>query len=589
MSDPQIDYTSRDYAGLKADLVSLVNTRTGLAWDTTDPNDLGSVLLESFAYMGDIMSYYLDRIANETSIDTATQRSNLLNFAALYGYKPTGPIPATVRVSFTNLQDTDTIDIPVGTQVMALLSYANYTEAFFETTEAATAVMPGQVVSLACTEGKTVNTDRPDLIDPNQNKPLPIIIGTSDGTANQEINIIDIGIVDSSLIIYVGQDVAFSTWNYVDSLIESGPQDLVFTTRQNQDGTITVIFGDAITGQIPGNGQIISATYKTSVGVAGNIASNSIAEVTFIPGNLNPEAISYLYASNAYPAVGGADADNNTQLKAKIKASISTRKRAVTLSDYDYLISLVPGIGKVKSESAVYSLVNAYFQSPNDFTATPGIYIQTGTITGITGDGTYITVTTADNHLYSVGEIVTIVGTDPTSYNLIDAVIYDTPTTTTFRIASTVTDAFATGGTVFGMQTTSGWNTAKAATLKYMADKITVGTTLTLNPPVYVPIYLSLNITAKDAYQAATVKLSVYKAMLGTGGLFDFDNNTFGRRIHTSNVITAASNVDGVDIAEIAQLSRDGSSSVASLDLDAYEVPYLLSANLAITVTGGIQ
>ena len=327
MSDPQIDYTSRDYAGLKADLVSLVNTRTGLAWDTTDPNDLGSVLLESFAYMGDIMSYYLDRIANETSIDTATQRSNLLNFAALYGYKPTGPIPATVRVSFTNLQDTDTIDIPVGTQVMALLSYANYTEAFFETTEAATAVMPGQVVSLACTEGKTVNTDRPDLIDPNQNKPLPIIIGTSDGTANQEINIIDIGIVDSSLIIYVGQDVAFSTWNYVDSLLESGPQDLVFTTRQNQDGTITVIFGDAITGQIPGNGQIISATYKTSVGVAGNIASNSIAEVTFIPGNLNPEAISYLYASNAYPAVGGADADNNTQLKAKIKALMKGRKK----------------------------------------------------------------------------------------------------------------------------------------------------------------------------------------------------------------------------------------------------------------------
>ena len=589
MADPQIDYTSRDYAGLKADLISLVNSRTGLAWNASDPNDLGSVLLETFAYMGDVMSYYLDRIANETSIDTATQRSNLLSFAALYGYKPTGPTPATVRVSFTNLQDTDTIDIPVGTQVMALLSYANYTEAFFETTEAATAVLPGQTVSLACTEGKTVNTDRPDLIDPNLNKPLPIIIGTSDGTANQEINIIDLGIVDSSLVVYVGQDVAFSTWNYVPSLVESGPQDLVFTTRQNQDGTITVIFGDAITGQIPGNGQIISATYKTSVGVAGNIAANSISEVTFIPGNLNPEAITYLYASNSYSAVGGADPDNNAQLKAKIKAAISTRNRAVTLNDYDYLLSLVPGVGKVKSESAVYSLVNAYFQSPNDATATPGIYVQTGTVTNVTGDGTYITVTTSDNHLYSVGEIVTIVGVAPTAYNLIDAVIYDTPSTTTFRIANTTTTAFVSGGTVSGMQTTASWNTAKTAALKYMADKIPVGTTLTLNTPVYVPIYLSLNVTAKAAYQAANVKLAVYKAMLGTGGLFDFDSNTFGRRIHTSNVITAASNVDGVDIVDIAQLSRDGTVTVSNLDLDAYEVPYLLSANLAITVTGGIQ
>ena len=106
MSDPQIDYTSRDYAALKSDLVGLISQKTGVNWEVTDPNDLGSILIESFAYMGDIMSYYLDRIANETSIDTATKRENLLNFAALYGYKPTGPTPATLRVKFTNLHDT---------------------------------------------------------------------------------------------------------------------------------------------------------------------------------------------------------------------------------------------------------------------------------------------------------------------------------------------------------------------------------------------------------------------------------------------------------------------------------------------------
>jgi hypothetical protein len=589
MSNPQIDYTSRDYAALKADLISLVAQNTGTNWDASNPNDLGAVLLESFAYMGDIMSYYLDRIANETSVDTATQRSNLLNFAALYGYKPSGPIPAFVRVSFTNNQDTNTIDIPIGTQVLALLSYGNYTEAYFETTEAATAVLPGQTVTLNAIEGKTVNTDRPDLIDPSYNKPLPSIIGTSDGTANQEINIIDVGIVDSSLIVYVGQDVAFSTWKYVDTLIESGPQDLVFTTRQNDDGTLTVLFGDGITGQIPPNGQTISSLYRTSVGLAGNIAASSISEVTFIPGNLDPEAISYITATNAYAAVGGADPDNTIQLKTKIKAAISARKRAVTLSDYDYLLSLVPGVGKVRAESAVYSLVNAYIQSPDDGTATPGIYTQIGTITNITTDGTYITVTTDSNHLYGVGQIVTITGVVPTSFNLVSAVIYDTPSTTTFRIASTDTDAFVSGGLVAGNQVTPGWTTTKAAAISYMADKIPVGSTLTVNPPTYVPIYLTLNIQALDQYQASSVKLAAYNAMLGTTGLFAFDNNTFGRQVHTSNVITAASNVAGVSTVDIAQLSRDGSVTVNNLDLAASEVPYLLSANLAITVSGGIQ
>jgi len=71
----QIDYTSRDFAALKADLISLIKERTGTAWDPTDYSDLGHVLVESFAYMGDIMSHYLDRIANETTLDTAIQRS----------------------------------------------------------------------------------------------------------------------------------------------------------------------------------------------------------------------------------------------------------------------------------------------------------------------------------------------------------------------------------------------------------------------------------------------------------------------------------------------------------------------------------
>ena len=117
----QIDYTSRDYEALKADLIDLINLRTNYTWEADNPSDLGSVLLESFAYMGDIMSYYLDRVANETSIDTAVKTETLLRFAELYGYKPSGPTPAQVTVTFTNNGDSS-VSLPVGTQVMATLS-----------------------------------------------------------------------------------------------------------------------------------------------------------------------------------------------------------------------------------------------------------------------------------------------------------------------------------------------------------------------------------------------------------------------------------------------------------------------------------
>ena len=122
----QIDYTSRDFAALKADLIELIRERTNTTWDPTDYSDLGHVLVETFAYMGDIMSHYLDRIANELTIDTAIQRKTLLSFAQLYDYVPSGPTPASVYVTFTNVSS-NTIDIPIGTQVMAPLSFGPYT------------------------------------------------------------------------------------------------------------------------------------------------------------------------------------------------------------------------------------------------------------------------------------------------------------------------------------------------------------------------------------------------------------------------------------------------------------------------------
>ena len=227
---------------------------------------------------------------------------------------------------------------------------------------AAIQLASGQTITLAAKQGKTVNTDKPDLIDPTKNKPLPASLGTSTGTPNQEFLIVDSGIVDDSLTVYVGQGSAFAAWNYADSLISAGPTDLTFTTSQNENGSLTVMFGDGVNGAIPTAGQLISALYKTSIGEAGNVISNAITEVSFIPGNINPEALSYLSVTNSEKAYGGANADSITQLKNKIKAAIIARKRAVTLDDYAYLALQVPQTGKAKAVGGTYNSITLYLQ-----------------------------------------------------------------------------------------------------------------------------------------------------------------------------------------------------------------------------------
>jgi hypothetical protein len=514
-NDIQIDYTSRDFSALKEDLISLIQSRTSSSWDPSDPSDLGSILVESFAYMGDIMSYYLDRVANETSVETAIKRETLLNFAALYGYKPSGPTPAVVDVTFTNISDVS-IDLPIGTQVMAPLLYGPYTEIYFETTTAVIALAAGATITVTCKEGKTVNTDRPDLINPANNRPLPASLGTSDGSANQKITIIDTGIVDSSLFIYVGQGSAFAPWSYVETLAEHSSTSLVFTTAQNSDGTLTVVFGDSINGAIPPTGQLISALYKVSTGLSGNITAGAVSEVTFIPGNIDPEAISYVTATNAVEALGGANSDGSDQLKAKIKAAISSRRRAVTLADYEYLASQVPRLGRAKATGGVYSSITLYVQTQDDGSITPGL----------TGD----------------------------------------PVTTT-----------------------SNWNTLSADLSAYLADKIPVGTTVTVQPPTYVPIYVSMTVNIGAAYRKNTVKLNIAKAFLNTGGLFSFENNGFGRTISQSALISKAYGIEGVESVTLTKLNTDNTSSVGTLALTDGQLPYLLPEALLITVNGGLS
>jgi len=106
-----VEYTSRDFYAIREELINLVKARVNIdsskTWTGNDPSDFGVALLEAFAYIGDLTNYYIDRIANETYLPTATQRKSVLNLARLYGYVPTGFRAAVVEVTFTNTDEGD--------------------------------------------------------------------------------------------------------------------------------------------------------------------------------------------------------------------------------------------------------------------------------------------------------------------------------------------------------------------------------------------------------------------------------------------------------------------------------------------------
>ena len=82
-----INYTSRDFDSIKRDLVGYAKRYYSEGYKDFNDASFGSLVLDSVAYIGDILSYYLDYQANECFLDTAIEYDNVVKIARQLGYK----------------------------------------------------------------------------------------------------------------------------------------------------------------------------------------------------------------------------------------------------------------------------------------------------------------------------------------------------------------------------------------------------------------------------------------------------------------------------------------------------------------------
>lgn len=274
---PQVDYTSRDYTSIREDMIALI-PEYAPTWTNRNPEDFGMTLLEAFAYMGDLLHYYIDRAANESFISTASQRENVLEIAKLLGYIPTASTPATTTLTFQN-STASPITVPALTQVAtSAVSSATSNQIIFETDEEV--IVPAKVgltngvITVTATQGITITDE---------------LIGTSDGQVNQSFKLSESSVINASVSVTIS-NIVYSNVQY---LIDYQSYDPVFATYTNADYETYVEFGDNISGRIPPNNAEIYATYRVGGGVDGNVAVNTL---TYILTNV----VSGLTVSNQY-------------------------------------------------------------------------------------------------------------------------------------------------------------------------------------------------------------------------------------------------------------------------------------------------
>ena len=95
-----IQYINRDFSEIRASLVDFSRTYYPTTYNDFSPTSPGMMFMEMAAYVGDVLSFYLDNQIQETYLQYARQTNNLYELAYMFGYKPNVTQVATTNIDF---------------------------------------------------------------------------------------------------------------------------------------------------------------------------------------------------------------------------------------------------------------------------------------------------------------------------------------------------------------------------------------------------------------------------------------------------------------------------------------------------------
>lgn len=356
-----IDYMARDYGSLLQSMRELIPEKLPEWKDYQSEADFGNVLLQLFAHMGDIISYYQDRIANESFLGTAQTRRSIIHHLRLIGYRLSTATPASTSLTVLVPVERNEIIKIVRGNAFATKSQKDKPAVRFEySAEQSLTIDCGKLpVYNGKKHFKGIPVEEGRLV---QNE----FLGPSDGSPNQRFVLSHQGLIRRSLGTgaEINKDIILLTklgntieeWTLQESLAFSRESQKDYIIEVDHEDRATVIFGDGAFGAIPSNGAEIRATYRVGGGLKGNVPAKSIQTIVDAP------QLSLIGAKveNPKPATGGSERETIDHAVMHAPGVFRSLKRSVTAEDYKALALDFNGVGKVGAEAVNWNTVTLF-------------------------------------------------------------------------------------------------------------------------------------------------------------------------------------------------------------------------------------
>ena len=334
---PATKFTNLDYDQIKTSIKDYLRANSNFTDFDFDGSNF-SVLIDTLAYNTYITAFNSNMVVNESFLDSAILRENVVSLAGNIGYTPRSMTAADAEISFTvsNLPEgLSTLTLKPGLVCTASINSEIYN---FSITESISTTVTSGVA-----EFKNINVYQGTFLEKKF---------IHDGSLDQRFILNNSDIDSSKIVVYVSKDETLGVkYTLTENIIDVDSTSRIYILREIQDEKYELRFGDGVFGKKLGDGvnfdgNNITVHYMITDGIEGNGAGGKIGStgIFTFSGSFTQNVGSNLTIGSVttnQPSQNGSNIESIDSIKYYSPLSYSAQNRAVTARDYESIIKKI--------------------------------------------------------------------------------------------------------------------------------------------------------------------------------------------------------------------------------------------------------
>ena len=342
-------FTNLDFNDLRTQIKDYLRANS----DFTDFDFEGSnfsIIIDTLAYNSYITAYNTNMAVNESFIDSATLRENVVSLARNIGYVPRSKKSSVAKVSFS--VDVSGINAKTVKLHKGLVAVGNVQNGSYMFS------IPDDITANADVNG-LVTFSNIDLYEGT----LLTKVFTVDGSQTDAKYVLPNANIDTSTIrVNITNPSGITeTYNKYENIFQVDKDSRLFLVQEIDDEKYQLLFGDGVLGKkagstksVPsGHASTIAASYIVTNGESGDGAANFVfsGKLTYLLGGGDTDITSGVsLLTTVQSSENGSEIESLDSIKYLAPRVYASQQRAVTANDY---ISLIPSLfGNIDSVSA---------------------------------------------------------------------------------------------------------------------------------------------------------------------------------------------------------------------------------------------